>query len=513
MSLSSCSPLTGRAAPILAYSYASAHRNIQGRGFLGFGTRTVTDSRTGIVTQESYNNNINADGTGWEFVGTLTERKIQQGPSGPTLQDTVNQWASIAPDSATNRRYPYLNVQTVNSYELNNTGAAITTKKTTTTIDNYGTPYDVVTVTTEGSTGIHPGSSRTQETYSTPSQVLNDTGNWCLSKPQQTQITGSHTLSDGGTVTQSVAQVWDAPNCRITNKNLDVGTSWELDQQYDYDAWNNVWHQYIKASNLPQPQRATTFDYSTSTSPGQLLMTVTNALGQKVQYTWDDSRALRSTRKDPNLFQTQWFYDDFGRLSHVLLPDGTGSRRSYSACASSSNYCGDSLLRYMVQEDERDVHDAIISYKYAFYDSVGRVKYDESLGLGGALSVVETLYDARGNIASKSMPYYAGTDAYKGTSFSYDLYNRIVGTQQPTSDSDSTPATTVTVFNGLTVTSIDALAHTHTQVSDAWGDVLSAVDEGGTPPHIPTMAFRTSNRLPTQVVTSQRLLTRIVGFV
>jgi RHS repeat-associated protein len=463
----------------LSYTYANAHRNVQGRGFLGFGSRIITDSRTGFVTQETYNNIINSDGSAWELVGTLGESKLQQWAGGPVLQDTVNQWESMAPDNASNRRYPYLQSKTVTSYELGNTGAAITTKVTSTTIDNYGTPYHVVVTTTEDSTGLYPGSSQTQDTYSDPTMVVNDTTNWCLSKPQSTTITGSHTLTDGAAVVKSVTQLWDAANCRLTDRNLDVGTTWELDVHYDYDAWNNVWHQIVKGPTLQQSQRETVFDYSTSATPGQLLMHVYNALNQSTSYTWDNSRALKSTETDPNGFTTSWFYDDFGRFAHQLRPDGTGSRRTYSVCNASTNYCGDSLLRYMVQEDSRDTHDNIINYEYKFYDSLNRIKYAESLGYSGALSVVETLYDPRGNTASQSMPYYAGTDAYKGTSFTYDLYNRLIGTEQPTSDSDSTPATTATVYNGLTVTLVDALSNSSTRVSDAWGDILQVVDQGG----------------------------------
>jgi YD repeat-containing protein len=467
----------------LTYFYTNAHRNAQGRGFLGFGTRTITDSRTGLVIQESYNNNINADGTGWELVGTLAERKLLQSASGPTLQDTVNQWSSIAPDNATNRRYPYLGTSTLTSYELGHTDFPVSSQTTTTTIDNYGMPYDVVVTTTEGSgagtTGLNQGSSRTQHTSTAVSQILNDTTNWCLSKPQFTTFSSSHTLAGGGSVSQTITQTWDAVHCRPTDKTLDAGSSWSQDVSYDYDGWGNIWHQTIKATNLPQSQRVTTFDYSTSPTPGQLLMTVTNALGQAKKYTWDAFRGLKLTETDPNGFVTSWEYDDFGRMKHEVRPDHTGLRRTYSACNANTNYCGDSLLRYMVQEDERDVNDNIITYSYKFYDSLRRVKYDETLGYSGALSVVETMYDSRGNVASKSMPYYAGTDTVKGTSFAYDLYNRVVSSEQPTSDSDPTPATTTTVYTGLTVTVSDPLGKARTQVSNAWGDVIQVTDEGG----------------------------------
>ena len=462
------------------YTYTGAHRNVQGRGFLGFATRTIADSRTGVVTTESYNNTTDASGNGWELTGKLTEQKIQQWAGGPVLSDIVNTWASMAPDNATNRHYPYIQSQTAKSYELNNSGTPITTKIIKTTIDNYGTPYDVVVTTTESSTGINAGSSRTQETYTAPSNVLNDTTNWCLSRPLSTQVKSSHTLASGSQLIQSITQAWDAPHCRITDRNLDVGSSWEADVHYDYDGWNNVSDQVVKASNLPQSSRTTSYDYQTGAAvPGQLLMGAKNALGQTTKYGWDNARALKTSQTDPNGFAALWFYDDFGRLVRELRPDGTGSRRTYSPCNAGTNYCGDSLLRYMVQVDERDVSDNIITYQYLFYDGLGRAKYDEALGFSGALSVVESLYDPVGNLVSRSNPYYAGTDRYQGASFSYDLYHRLVSSEQPTSDGNSQLATTNITYNGLTVTVTDALGHGHTQVSDAWGDVLRTIDAAG----------------------------------
>jgi RHS repeat-associated protein len=462
----------------LTYSYSGAHRNVQGRGFLGFTTRTITDSRTGFITTETYNNTTNADGSAWEFAGTLYERKVQQWAGGPTLSDTVNHWVSIAPDGASNRRYPYIQTQTVTSYELNNSGTPITTKTTNTTIDNYGTPYDVVVTTTENSSGLHSGSSRTQESYSP--YVMNDTADWCLSKPTSTQVKSSHTLTDGAQVIQSISQTWDGYHCRLSDKNLDVGSAWEFDTHYDYDGWNNVSDQVVKATNLPQSQRITYFDYQTGAAvPGQLLMRLTNALSQTTQYTWDNTRGLKASETDPNGLTTFWYYDDFGRLARQVRPDGTGSRLTYSPCNASTSFCGDGLLRDMVQVDERNVNDQIISYQYVFYDSLGRVKYDETLGFSGALSVVETLYDSLGNVASRSNPYYAGSDRYQGTSFTYDLYGRVTEAQQPTSDANPQLATTTTTYNGLTVTGTDPNGHGRTETSDAWGDVIRVVDASG----------------------------------
>lgn len=166
----------------LTYAYQGGHRDVQGRGFLGFAHRNITDSRTGFVTQETYNNTVGNDGTSWEFAGTLAESKVLQSAGGAVLQDTSNKWASFAPGSAANRRFPYIKTKTVTSYELGNSGTSVSTVVATTMMDNYGTPYDVVTTTTENSTGLNSGSVLTAHRSYPQANILNDTTDWCLIK-------------------------------------------------------------------------------------------------------------------------------------------------------------------------------------------------------------------------------------------------------------------------------------------------------------------------------------------
>lgn len=55
----------------LTYSYANARRHLQGRGFLGMGSRTATDSRNGIHTTETYRQDF-------PFVGALWTSTTRQ---------------------------------------------------------------------------------------------------------------------------------------------------------------------------------------------------------------------------------------------------------------------------------------------------------------------------------------------------------------------------------------------------------------------------------------------------
>src|SRR5581483_5069026 len=182
---------------------------------------------------------------------------------------------------------------------------------------------------------------------------------------------------DGAAVSHNVNQSWDGPHCRLTDNKLEQGSAYELDTHLDYDTWNNVQVETVTGSGIPAA-RVTKFDYSTSTSPGQFLMTITrdpSGLNQQSQFTWYDSWGQRHTATDPNGIQTSWDVDDFGRQVHQLRSDGTGWRLTFGACNSSNSFCGDGLLRYMAQVDEVDTGNHAISSQYRFYDSLGRIKY------------------------------------------------------------------------------------------------------------------------------------------
>jgi RHS repeat-associated protein len=460
----------------LSYRYQQARRNIQGRGFLGFARRTITDSRTGMVTDETYDQSITASGANWENAGRLTSRKVYQYASGPIVQDATYTNSSFVPTDANSSRYPYVSQSQVKDYELNDGVNPVKTVTTTTSVDNYGTPFDVQTTVLEGLTGAFAGSSAILRTYTPTANIINNLANWCLSKPTQVQSIRSHTQTDGGPLTRTATQTWDTTYCRLTDTVVEPGAQ-QLTTHLDYDGFNNITKSTQSGSGLPGAGLVTETNWGTT---GQLPQWTKNPKLQQTIFTWDYSLGLKLTEQDPNgRVVTNW-YDDLGRMTRVKRPDGTSTRQSYFACNAAINYCGDSLLRLMVKTAERDYNDATdVSYRYTYLDTLGRKKYEEQLALNGGLSVVQTMYDPRGNIASQSLPYYANTGAYKGMSYTYDLLNRRTRADRPVSDADRTVQSESVTYNGLTVTRVDAGGGAQTEVSNAWGQIVRMIDQGG----------------------------------
>jgi RHS repeat-associated protein len=455
------------------YAYQGAKRHIAGRGSLGFSGRTITDSRTGFVTQETFNNHVANDGTQWELVGTLAQSVVRQYAGGPIVSELTQQWSSLAPDGASNRRYPYVSQSVAKKYELAGPNSAYITATTATTVDNYGTPYNVTTVITEGITGLNLGSSHTHTVYTPLANILNDTTNWCIARPTRIEDTRGHTLTDGGQITRVTEQTWNGPKCRLTNTVIEPGSSWALNTAIEYDVFNNVNRTTVTGNNIPTAI-VTEANYGAN---GHLLQWEENAVDHRTNFTSNVNLGLPATRTDPNGLLTTWTYDDFGREIRMTRPDGTSTFKTYHRCETANNYCGDTLLRYAIRTSERNTLDGEINYADQFFDVMGRVKFEQKVGFSGQTIGLQMLYDNRGNVALKSNPFFVGTGSVSGQSYTYDFLNRLVRTDRPVSDVDRTVVSEWLIYNGLTTTAIDALGRTQTKVASAWGTVVQATDE------------------------------------
>jgi RHS repeat-associated protein len=456
------------------YKYEGARRNIAGRGLLGFSARTITDSRTGFVTQETYNNHVANDGTQWELVGTLAQSVVRQYAGGPIVSEHTQEWSSLAPDGVNNRRYPYVSQSVAKKYELSGTNNPYVTSTTTTTIDNYGTPYDVTTVTAEGITGLNPGSSHTHRVYTPLANITNDSTNWCIARPSRIEDIRSHTLTDGGQITRVTEQTWNGPKCRVTNTLVAPGTSWALNTVIEYDLFNNVNRTTVTGNGIP----TSIISEANYGANGHLQQWAENALDHRTTFTWNVNCGQMQSKTEPNTtVETSWTYDDFCREQRMTQPDNTSTYRTFHLCDGNNGYCGDGLLRYSVRTSERNTADAEINHIDQFFDVMGRVKYEQKVGFAGQTIGVQTLYDNRGNVAMKSNPFYVGAGSVSGVSHEYDLLNRLVRTQRTVSDADHSVVNEWLTYNGLTTTAIDALGGTQSKASSAWGTVLRATDE------------------------------------
>jgi RHS repeat-associated protein len=452
------------------YAYEGLREHVLGRGYLGFARRISTDTAAAsrLSTDESYRQDF-------PFTGLLSASTIRQA-SGRVLRETSLQYAQLGYGSGyAARRYPYASRVVDKWHEAGGIHDGMqhtTVTHAVTQVDpTSGLVTDATTTTTEVATGLNTGAEHTQRVWH--SAWLNDTANWCLGRPQATQVTVSHTLPGGSAVTRSFAQGWDGLRCRPTQQQVEPGSSqWQATAALTYDVFGNV--AAVAVTGIGMPTRTTRIQWD---SRGQRPLAVTDPLSQVTRYSWDLGRGLPLSVTDPNGLTTAWSYDALGRPLREVRPDGTRSAWTLSACTAASG-CGDPAARYRLRADEQAPNGATYRQAEQSLDQYGRWVVSREQQANGALAQRLRRFDTRGRLQAEQLPHWVGAASSGELRYSYDLLDRLTG-EGLYSAAGATERAASYEYRGLTMTQRDAAQRATTRVTTAWGDVASVTDAAG----------------------------------
>jgi len=445
----------------LGYTYEGARVNRQGRGFLGFARRITTDSRNGYNTRTE-----DAYLQTFPYTGLLASSTLKQA-SGSKLGETTNSWATLSWGPTEPRSYPYLASSVSRDYELGGTQYRSVTTAVSGISSTSGLVTDSSTTTSELATGVNAGSSRTERTWHLA--VLDDTSNWCLGRPQTTQLIASHTLTDGNTITRTTGATWDGTYCRPSQLIEEPGSSTlQVTTALLYDGFGNLNSQSVTGIGLSA--RTTTASWGAS---GQFPVALTNALGQTTSRDWNYGLGLPASVADPNGLVTGWSHDSFGRRTSENRPDGTSTAWTYASCTT----CG-ARVKYSVQEQPKTTAGVVIRTDEFHFDAFDQEVSRLTPQAAGGYARVRYDRDAFGRITRAYVPHWNGgaTNGYEDTA--YDVLGRNTGTATYTA-SGTLYRSTATAWNGLTATASDALGHSTTRVALAWGPDSRVTDAAG----------------------------------
>ena len=455
----------------VSFHYYSARIHLQGRGFEGFSSRRSIDNRTNIQVFEDR-------GQLFPYTGMPKETVVRQ-PGGTEILHVTNTFQTYSDGPATETRWlPFVSASSATRREVGgtNNGAIVSTAQTNNLVHSTtGTLYDTTTTVTEASTanGVQAGASYVQRTLLPTAYLLNDTTNWCVGRPQRVEQTGSHNQFGGAAATRTAETTWDAIKCRVTQQKLEPGNATlQVTRTLGYDGFGNVNSDSVVGIGMTA--RTTTMDWG---STGQFPTSVTNALSQTTEMTWDYALGRQLSEKDPNNITVGWVYDDFGRLTRENRPDLTAITRTYNICSSPS-YCGHPTLRYYVDTSFLNAAGVSETSTQQYFDAFDRLRLGESLLVTGARVQTAIEYDALGHVAKQSAPRFtAGTLFW--TQFQYDLLGRLKEVSRPTSDSNAALQTATSYYEGLTTRVVDPLGKQSTKVANAVGALARSIDHDG----------------------------------
>ena len=450
----------------LAYSGAVVH--LQGRGFQGFATQRIEDSRNGLITFDSV-------ARAFPHTGMHTQRTVFQADG----RTRVSQWTADLAAQATGgsgseqRVFPLVASTTDQRFEYGGAlnGTVITeTTNAFTYGDGYGNPTLVQTHVWDTDPGSATYGSAWRSTASF--SYANDTsGNWCLGLPVSSTVT--NTAPEQAAMTRTTTYVADTVACRITRQVVEPGVpALRVVSTFGFDDCGNLNSIQVVGSHpkgTPMTARTTSFNYGVRC---QLPEAVTNALAQTTSYTWRYDFGVPTRATDANGLSTTWTHDEFGRRSSETASDGTRTTREYQSCGAGPCW-GMNDLRFAVYDRRYGADGTLIREYQSFYDGLERLKAEGAHGALGKWLQRTYAYDALGRPVRESRPY--STVLNGQTTRTFDPLGRL--TSDRDSDANGANVRSVTLgYSGRTTSIIDSLGRTHSRITDVGGRLRRTVD-------------------------------------
>ncbi len=426
---------------ITKYKYESGFFDVIDREFRGFGKVIKTTPNNTITTTEYYTDHQNN-----YYKSLPKEQTIEEYVTISSSNIYTRSIYTYDVDSYAEVDFPYLVRKDDYIFDGNTTDKYATSSARHIAsefwYDNYG---NITTKYFHGDENIS-GDEKYEYTYYAPYNTVK----WILSLPKSTYI-----VDGNGHV---AAQKWFTYYPNTTNL-------------YTVEAWNNdgpnpvtIYEEYDPYGNpkkIRNPRgnlTKITYDTTAYTYPSR----VENALGHRIERTYDYRFGKVHREIDANEKLTTYDYDGFGRIKTITKPAPYGITEYFY------NNFGDPSSQH-IREEAQDQAGALIHWKETYFDGLGRTTTEKSGGVGTAKIVVDTTYNLQGLVETRSYPYYEGAQDYY-VSYFYDPVDRLKQTDYP----DGT-STTISYDRGR-ITYIDANGHKKVAEKDAYGRII-AIEE------------------------------------
>ncbi|MEM9385020.1 MAG: FG-GAP-like repeat-containing protein [Pseudomonadota bacterium] len=435
------------------HTYLDGKINNQGRGFLGFRVRSITDTRDVPRVFHEYRQDF-------PFIG-LPELVQHEKVIGGIVESTTIAYESKSlSHSEGTTQLIWAKTESTERYEVGGPydGQRISTTRTdiplggiNTAPGGYGEVLQRTVTVTPGWVGGDTFVTDVHATYETQGPDP------CV-MPKRVAVTRSSPQSIDTRTVESVT--FDSTTCTVVefHENVDHAPDYSIRKtKMLRDAFGNVVQHEVWGGdggvNSIGPTRTTQVDYDAygqfpiatkidSVSPG----------GANLQqaFSWNYNLGKAHTVTDFGGLQTQAIYDTFGRLTAMISPDGTYVESVLDWCAHNDPYActqgGVAVATttrhsgpYPVGLGEAE-HTAVV-------DVLGRRvgHYSNQAGAIHHYPGVSYRYDDRGNVVARSSPTRSNLAPTYWTTYEYDFLGRVEEVRSPVAE-DGRVATTAVEY-------------------------------------------------------------------
>lgn len=259
-----------------------------------------------------------------------------------------------------------------------------------------------------------------------------------------------------------------------------------------YASSTKVYDTYgLVASSTDRNGNVTTYSYD---SYHLYPATTTDALSHATAHTYDYASGKVKTTTDPNGAVMSTTYDGVGRVttieqSDIDTPSSLVTKTTYQYTDSTTTPSSIHKTDYLSS--------ATSTHSYTYYDGLGRTLQERaSSDESGIYAVIDTLYDAAGSIASKSLPYFssgtgnttATTTAALYTHYTYDPLGRVLTTANAV-------GTTTNAYSKWTTTTTDPNGNDTTRIRDTYNNLATVIEHVGSAYATTTYAYDPAHNL------------------
>ena len=264
--------------------------------------------------------------------------------------------------------------------------------------------------------------------------------------------------------------MYDTDEWLVTQEILEPDNAeWKLTSTNTYDTHGNLDSVAVSGGSSTHETNIT----SRTTDPrwdarGQFMNRLTNAKSHHTTFATDAKFGVVTTETDPNGDSTVRTYDTFGRLTRETRPGGSVTN-VYRAWCTSATCPTDGKTKEVTTVSGQPAQAVI-------YDALGRetlratVAWTADSATAANIAVVDTQYDALGNVWKRSRPYFHNATPVWHV-FQYDVLHRQTRETAPGSRATST------VYAGLQSTVTNAKSQDKKYTRNVRGELVAVEDE------------------------------------